>query len=133
MNNRNYLGMLGTKAGVSLHSGGGAVAATVRIWMWLSLVAVGIFAWTTDAAIVDAGSLTSISTKAPLYDTSLSSANGCDPSGCVGDLTRVMYRVQEPLAVLYAQCSIQSALSFMSVRKRLEIYSGKFTINYRNA
>lgn len=41
------------------------------------------------AAIVDAGTLTSVTVEAPLYDSNLSVDNGCDPSGCVGDLTRV--------------------------------------------
>lgn len=41
------------------------------------------------SASVDAGALTTVTAEAPLYDTNLSAANGCDPSGCVAGLTRV--------------------------------------------
>lgn len=44
------------------------------------------------AAAVEASALTTITIDAPLYDTSLSTAGGCDPGGCVGDLTRVSVR-----------------------------------------
>lgn len=42
-----------------------------------------------EAAIVDAGAVTSVVVEAPLYDPNLSDAGGCDPSGCVGELSRV--------------------------------------------
>ncbi|CAM9343615.1 unnamed protein product, partial [Sphacelaria rigidula] len=42
----------------------------------------------TEAAIVDAGTVTTVSVSAPLYDTNLSDNYGCEPEGCVGDLTR---------------------------------------------
>lgn len=58
-----------------------AIAATV--------VVVSCLPCLTTAAIVDAGTLTSVIVEAPLYDTNLSNENGCDPSGCVADLTRV--------------------------------------------
>lgn len=41
-----------------------------------------------NAAIVDAREVTTVTVDAPLYDPNLASANGCDPAGCVGDLTR---------------------------------------------
>lgn len=41
------------------------------------------------SAIVDAGTLTTVSVEAPLYDPDISAATGCPPAGCVGDLTRV--------------------------------------------
>lgn len=44
---------------------------------------------TTVATIVDAGTATTVTADAPLYDTNLATAGGCDPEGCVGDLTRV--------------------------------------------
>lgn len=40
-------------------------------------------------AIVEVGTLTEVTVDAPLYDPHLSNNNGCDPAGCVGDLTRV--------------------------------------------
>lgn len=46
-----------------------------------------------NAATVDAGAFTTVTVEAPLYDTRLSAANGCNPAGCVGDLTRVRYAV----------------------------------------
>lgn len=49
----------------------------------------GLSSFFAAAASVEAGTLTTVSVDAPLYDTSLSAANGCDPGGCVGDLTRV--------------------------------------------
>eukprot|EP00752_Nemacystus_decipiens_P014959 g13318.t1 len=42
----------------------------------------------TLEAVVDAGAVTSVAVEAPLYDPNLSDARGCDPAGCVGDLTR---------------------------------------------
>lgn len=40
------------------------------------------------AGPVDAGTVTTIAVNAPLYDPNLGDASGCDPAGCVGDLTR---------------------------------------------
>lgn len=46
-----------------------------------------VSAWSpAEAAIVGA---TSVAVEAPLYDSRLSDAGGCDPAGCVGELTRV--------------------------------------------
>lgn len=45
----------------------------------------------TNAATIDAGALTTVTVQAPLYDTSLSDEDGCDPAGCIGDFTRVSY------------------------------------------
>ncbi|CAM9398222.1 unnamed protein product [Sphacelaria rigidula] len=42
----------------------------------------------SEAVIVDAGTVTTVTVDAPLYDTNLAAAGGCDPEGCVGDLTR---------------------------------------------
>lgn len=42
-----------------------------------------------SATIVDAGAVTTVAVKAPLYDPNRAASNGCDPVGCVGDLTRV--------------------------------------------
>lgn len=50
------------------------------------------------AGSVEAGTLTTVLVDAPLYDTNLSAANGCDPVGCVGDLTRVSWRLYWPSA-----------------------------------
>lgn len=42
------------------------------------------------AAVVEAGTLTTVTVQAPLYDTTTSPADGgCSPEGCVGDNTRV--------------------------------------------
>lgn len=40
-----------------------------------------------NAVIVDIGAVTTVIVDAPLYDPSLTAAAGCDPAGCVGDLT----------------------------------------------
>lgn len=40
-------------------------------------------------ASVEAGTLTTVTAEAPLYDTNLSETNGCDPAGCAASLTRV--------------------------------------------
>ncbi|CAM9688722.1 unnamed protein product [Scytosiphon promiscuus] len=41
------------------------------------------------AAVVEAGSLTSVAVEAPLYDSAINAADGgCSPVGCVGDNTR---------------------------------------------
>ena len=45
------------------------------------------------AASVEVGTMTTVVVDAPLYDTSTSASNGCDPAGCVGDLTRVSLRL----------------------------------------
>lgn len=42
-----------------------------------------------DALEVEAGTLATVTAAAVLYDTRLSSSNGCDPEGCTADLTRV--------------------------------------------
>ena len=42
-----------------------------------------------DATTVDAGDVTTVVVDAALYDTRLSVDGGCDPIGCVGNLTRV--------------------------------------------
>lgn len=39
--------------------------------------------------MVEVESLTTVTVEALLYDTTLSSAGGCDPAGCSGDKTRV--------------------------------------------
>lgn len=43
---------------------------------------------TAEAAIVEASTLTTVAVEAPLYDAALGAQNGCDPVGCVGNLTR---------------------------------------------
>ena len=41
-------------------------------------------------AVVEAGTLTTVTVTAPLYDSTTSPADGgCSPEGCVGDNTRV--------------------------------------------
>lgn len=55
-------------------------AVAAASWMMASMV---------NAAVIDAEALTTVTVEAPLYDPSLGDANGCDPAGCVGDLTRV--------------------------------------------
>ena len=45
----------------------------------------------TEATIVDAGTLTTVTVDAPLYDTRTLEDNGCDPAGCVGEYTRVRW------------------------------------------
>ena len=46
----------------------------------------------TDAATVDAGTLTTVSVDAPLYDDRSNADGGCNFDGCSGDLTRVSHR-----------------------------------------
>lgn len=41
------------------------------------------------ALTVEAGTLTTVTVAAPLYDTTTSADGGCSPEGCVGDNTRV--------------------------------------------
>lgn len=49
-----------------------------------------ISAWSSvEAAIGDAGAVTSVEVEAPLYDSNLSDDGGCDSSGCLGGLSRV--------------------------------------------
>ena len=43
----------------------------------------------TDAATVDAGTLTTVNVDAPLYDDRSNDYWGCNLNGCFGDLTRV--------------------------------------------
>ena len=66
---------------------GAAAAAAAAATVALSSCA------TVVEAIVDAGTVTTVTVDAPLYDTNLAAAGGCDPEGCVGDLTRVSRRV----------------------------------------
>lgn len=49
-----------------------------------AVTAVSLLSPLAEAATVDAEKLTTVAVNAPLYDT-----NNCDPTGCVGDLTRV--------------------------------------------
>lgn len=44
-----------------------------------------------NAAIVDAGAVTTVTVEAPLYDTRTGTAGGCGSAGCVGALTRVSF------------------------------------------
>ncbi|CAM9933566.1 unnamed protein product [Pylaiella littoralis] len=53
-----------------------------------SLLILCAAAATVTAAVVEVGSLTTVTVEAPLYDTNLSAAGGCDPAGCSGDKTR---------------------------------------------
>lgn len=41
------------------------------------------------SAFVDASQQTTVTVDAPLFDTKDSAANGCDPAGCQGSMTRV--------------------------------------------
>ena len=42
-----------------------------------------------DDTIVEAGTLGTVVTTAPLYDPNSAADNGCEPDGCIGALTRV--------------------------------------------
>ena len=42
-----------------------------------------------NATTLDAAEITTVAVDASLYDTTLSIDGGCDPIGCVGNLTRV--------------------------------------------
>ncbi|CAM9160433.1 unnamed protein product [Ectocarpus sp. 4 AP-2014] len=53
--------------------------------LWACSASLSRFA---DAAIVEASTLATVTAVADLYDSSLSAENGCDPSGCVAELTR---------------------------------------------
>ncbi|CAN0441059.1 unnamed protein product, partial [Ectocarpus sp. 12 AP-2014] len=53
--------------------------------LWACSASLSRFA---DAAIVEASTLATVTAVADLYDPSLSAENGCDPSGCVAELTR---------------------------------------------
>lgn len=57
----------------------------------VSAVASAIFSRISfvSAAVVDAGAVTTVAVEAPLHDPNRAAGNGCDPVGCVGDLTRV--------------------------------------------
>ncbi len=55
-----------------------------------------------QAAVVAAGSLTSVTVEAPLYDGRLSVDGGCDPAGCEAGLTRVSF-------VWSSGCNIETA------------------------
>ena len=52
---------------------------------------------TMTEAAVEAGTLTTVDVYAPLYDPNTSEDNGCDPSGCVGEYTRVRLTPFSPL------------------------------------
>lgn len=41
------------------------------------------------SALLDASKQTTVTVEAPLYDVKDSTANGCDPAGCQGTMTRV--------------------------------------------
>lgn len=59
-----------------------------------------VFAWSpassVEAAVVDAA----VSVEALLYDSRLGAAGGCDPAGCVGELTRVSVALRSMCFVL---------------------------------
>ena len=42
-----------------------------------------------EAAVVTAGSVTSVTVEAQIFDAKLAADGGCDPAGCEGGLTRV--------------------------------------------
>lgn len=69
----------------------GVMAAVKRFISAVAAAAVlsAVTTTTAEAALVDAGRFTAVSTSAPLFDASLGDDNGCDPAGCVGELTRV--------------------------------------------
>lgn len=64
----------------------GMAAKTIKI---VALAVVLTINAVADAATVDAGTLTTVSVNAPLYDDRSSADGGCNLDGCSGDLTRV--------------------------------------------
>lgn len=62
-----------------------------------------------EAAVGDAKAVTTVTVDAPLYDTKAADANGCDPSGCVGEFTRVGGWVGGlvPLPCIYSRCTAE--------------------------
>lgn len=61
----------------------------IRFVRVVAVAALVIFPVGVQAALVDAGELTSVYTFAPLFDARNGSDNGCDPAGCLGELSRV--------------------------------------------
>ncbi|CAM9649139.1 unnamed protein product, partial [Ascophyllum nodosum] len=47
-----------------------------------------LLAGSSEARTIEAGTVTTVTVDAPLYDTNTGDDNGCDPAGCVGELTR---------------------------------------------
>ena len=45
----------------------------------------------SDSNVVEASTLGTVTASANLFDSRLSTNNGCDPAGCIADLTRVSY------------------------------------------
>lgn len=82
--------------------------------------AVAAVSSTAQAVLVDAGAYTTMSVYAPLYDTRLSNDGGCDPSGCVGDLTRVrsacVVRVSYNKAIRHAHAVVNRAELYLLLR-----------------
>lgn len=57
---------------------------------WMAAVATLVIPFTSvEAALAEAGKLTSVYTSASLFDARDGSDNGCDPVGCIGVLTRL--------------------------------------------
>lgn len=59
----------------------------------VAAVAIALCPRAVLGALVDAGRYTEVYTYAPLFDTRLGDDDGCDPAGCIGDLTRVSERI----------------------------------------
>ncbi|CAM9252697.1 unnamed protein product, partial [Ectocarpus sp. 12 AP-2014] len=59
--------------------------ARLSTFLWACSPTLSMFA---DAASVEASTLATVTAVADLYDPSLSAESGCDPSGCVAELTR---------------------------------------------
>lgn len=53
-----------------------------------------------NADIVDAGTVTTVTVEAPLYDTRTGTDGGCSPAGCIGELTRVSC-LSRPFSIVY--------------------------------
>ncbi len=66
----------------------GVMRGTLALTAALLAVAGGRSSWAA-AAPVDAGTLTTVTAAAQLYDSRLSASGGCSSSGCVAGLTRV--------------------------------------------
>ena len=63
----------------------GTVARSVAV----ATTGIVLLAGSTEAVTVEAGTLTTVTVEARLYDTNTADDNGCDPTGCVGEFTRV--------------------------------------------
>lgn len=61
---------------------------SLHSWL-LAAAALSIPQLAVEGALVEAGSVTSVHSIAPLYDDRLGNEDGCDPAGCIGALTRV--------------------------------------------